>query len=51
MRILSYFIVFVVASAEGAALALFNYDNLKSTKKPKVDLQLHKHIKESDLRR
>ncbi|XP_073239036.1 cytosol aminopeptidase-like isoform X1 [Porites lutea] len=38
------------AVAEGAALALFSYDNLKSSKKLKVDLQLHEHIKESELR-
>ena len=41
----------LVAVAEGAALALFSYDNLKSSKKLKVDLQLHEHIKESELRR
>ena len=39
------------AAAEGAALALFSYDNLKASKKLQVDLQLHEHIKESDLRR
>ena len=39
------------AAAEGAGLALFSYDNLKSTKKLQVDLQLHEHVKESNLRR
>lgn len=39
------------AAAEGAGLALFSYDSLKSTKKLQVDLQLHEHVKESNLKR
>lgn len=36
------------AAAEGANLALFSYDTLKSSKKLQVDLQLHEHVKEND---
>ncbi|XP_078358312.1 LOW QUALITY PROTEIN: cytosol aminopeptidase-like [Oculina patagonica] len=38
------------AAAEGASLSLFSYDTLKSSKKLQVELQLHEHVKESDLR-
>ncbi|RMX41300.1 hypothetical protein pdam_00017742 [Pocillopora damicornis] len=38
------------AAAEGANLALFSYDTLKSSKKLEVDLQPHKHVTESDLK-
>jgi len=41
---------FTVA-AEGAGLALFSYDTLKSAKKLQVDLQLHEYVKETNLRR
>jgi len=37
------------AAAEGAGLALFSYDTLKSSKKLQVDLQLHGHVKETNL--
>lgn len=30
------------AAAEGAVLGLFEYDELKTKKKPKVEVQLHK---------
>lgn len=30
------------AAAEGAILGLFEYDELKAKKKPKVEVQLHK---------
>ena len=46
-----YFFTLFSAAAEGASLALFSYDTLKSSKKLQVDLQLHEHVKESDLRR
>ena len=39
------------AAAEGAGLALFSFDTLKSTKKLQADLQLHEYIKESTLQR
>lgn len=41
----------ISAAAEGANLALFSYDTLKSSKKLEVDLQPHKHVTESDLKR
>lgn len=37
------------ASAEGAALALFSFDNLKSSKPFEVDLQLYEHTTENNL--
>lgn len=37
------------AAAEGAGLALFSYDTLKSDKKLQVDLRLHEHVNESNL--
>lgn len=39
------------AAAEGAGLALYSYDTLKSSKKLQVDLQLHDHVKKSNLQR
>ena len=48
---MSYLLPLFAAIAEGASLALFNYDNLKSSKKLQVDLQPHELIKESELRR